>query len=214
LLPRIAVVVPADDQSAADPRAWFDPPAAEVWFEVGFGKGEHLVHRAALRPDVGLIGCEPFEGGVATLLAAIEDDGLPNIRVHAEDARPLLRRLAPGSLARVFVLFPDPWPKARHHERRFVTRATLDAIAGALADGGLFRFATDDAAYLTETLAAVRAHPAFEWTARASSDWRRPADQGPMSRYEARARDQGRVAVYLDFKRRARAAQPMSSSGT
>lgn len=174
---------------------------AEVWLEIGFGGGEHLVHCAQSRPDVGLIGCEPFEGGVAALLAAVEDRGLANIRVHPEDARPLLRRLAPASVSRVYVLFPDPWPKARHSDRRLLSPEVIGLIAQALADGGLFRFASDADAYVAEVVDALAREPAFG-SAAPSRD--RPADQGPESRYEARARAGGRVPAYLTCERRAR----------
>ncbi|MBM3585548.1 MAG: tRNA (guanosine(46)-N7)-methyltransferase TrmB [Alphaproteobacteria bacterium] len=213
LLPTLAFDPPPDER-IVDPRRWFGAEVTAVWLEVGCGKGEHLAHRAGAHPTVGLVGCEPFEAGVAGLLATIEARGLGNVRIHAEDARPLLPRLAPASLERVFVLFPDPWPKTRHRDRRLMTGAVLDALAAALADGGILRFATDDARYLTDTLALVLAHGAFDWPARSATDWRRPADQGPMSRYEARAAAQGRKAIYLTFVRRARTLQPMSSSGT
>lgn len=202
LLPRLAVAPP---EGPLDPRSLFDPPPAEVWLEVGFGKGEHLAWQAARRPDVGLIGCEPYLDGVASLLAAVADGALRNIRVHPDDARTLIDRLAPASLARVFVLFPDPWPKPRHRKRRFLGRATLDALARVLEDGAMLRCATDDEPYLTEMLALALGHPAFAWPAEGPDAWCRPADMGPRSRCEARALAQGRRPVYLEFTRRARA---------
>ncbi|MGH6720182.1 MAG: tRNA (guanine(46)-N(7))-methyltransferase TrmB, partial [Alphaproteobacteria bacterium] len=151
--------------------------------------------------------------------------GLGNVRVYPGDVRVLLGCLAPAVLARAFVLFPDPWPKTRHHKRRLVTPATLDLLARALADGGVLRLASDDAPYLAEMQALALAHPAFDWPASAwpASDcppsywpavgpasWRRPADMGPPSRCEARALSQGRRPGYLDFRRRPR-VQPSSS---
>jgi tRNA (guanine-N7-)-methyltransferase len=203
LLPAIAFDPPPDER-VVDPRRWFGAGITAVWLEIGFGKGEHLAHQAGAHPTVGLIGCEPFEAGVAGLLATIAARGLGNVRIHAEDARPLLPRLAPASLERVFVLFPDPWPKARHRDRRVMTGSLLDALATDLVDGGILRFATDDARYLADTLALVLAHGTFDWPARSAADWRRPADQGPLSRYEARAAAQGRKPAYLTFVRRPR----------
>lgn len=206
LLPAVALEVPA--HGTIDARAAFATPPDEVWLEVGFGKGEHLAHQAARHRAVGLIGCEPFLGGVASLLAAIEDGGLANVRVFAGDARLLLDRLAESSLDRAFVLFPDPWPKARHRKRRFLDRAALDGLARALVDGGRLRFATDDADYLTDTLALVLAHRDFAWPAEAAAEWHRPADQGPRSRCEAKALREGRRPVYLAFTRVARGLRP------
>lgn len=210
LLPAVALELPA--HGTIDPSAEFATPPDEVWLEVGFGKGEHLAHQAAGHPAVGLIGCEPYLGGVASLLAAIEDRGLANVRVFAGDARLLLDRLAESSLDRAFVLFPDPWPKTRHRKRRFLDRAALDGLARALVDGGRLRFATDDADYLADTLALVLARPDFLWPAEAAAAWHRPADLGPRSRCEAKALREGRRPVHLEFVRHAR-AQAMSSSG-
>ncbi|HSR54932.1 MAG TPA: tRNA (guanine(46)-N(7))-methyltransferase TrmB, partial [Alphaproteobacteria bacterium] len=123
-------------------------PFGEVWLEVGFGAGEHLAAQAQAHPDVGFIGCEPFVNGVAALLARIDRLKLNNIRIFDDDARLVIDRLAPASLARVFVLFPDPWPKSRHAGRRFISADTLDALARAMAAGAELRFATDDATLL------------------------------------------------------------------
>jgi tRNA (guanine-N7-)-methyltransferase len=195
VLPRIAV-----PDGPLDPRTLF-PSAREVWLEIGFGAGEHLAHQAARNPDIGLIGCEPYIAGVAACLARIVDAGLGNVRIHADDARALLPRLTPASLARIDLLFPDPWPKPRHRKRRLVDRANLDLIARCLAPGGLFRFATDDPDYAARTLALASRHGAFAWEAAGPADWRRPADAGPLSRCEAKAGSAGRPTVYLAFRR-------------
>jgi tRNA (guanine-N7-)-methyltransferase len=208
LLPKLAVPQPAVGE--LDPFRLFDPAPAEVWLEIGFGKGEHLAFQAAAHPDVGLIGCEPYQDGVASLLAAVDDAGLANVRIHPGDGRVLLEALAPASLARAFVLFPDPWPKKRHHKRRLVAPATLELLARALADGGVLRLASDDAPYLREMLALGLAHPAFDWPAEGPASWRRPADMGPASRCEARALALGHRPGYLEFRRRPR-LQPSSS---
>lgn len=188
-----------------DPAALFDPPPSAVWLEIGFGAGEHLAHQAQRHPEVGLIGCEPYVNGVARLLARVEDAGLANVRVHPDDARPMLARLPDGCIARLFVLFPDPWPKARHGKRRLVTREGLDVFARLLADEGTLHVASDVEPYLTDALAAGLAHPAFAWRAERAADWARPADMGPPSRCEAKALAAGRRPAYLTFVRRPRA---------
>jgi tRNA (guanine-N7-)-methyltransferase len=186
------------------PEALFPGPVRSVWLEIGFGGGEHLACQAAANPDVGFIGCEPFVNGVSTLLAEIERRGLANIRIHDDDARPLLAALAEGAIGRCFILFPDPWPKARHHKRRLIARPTLDALARVLADGAELRVATDDPAYLTAILAEIRAHPAFEWIVAGPSDWRARPPDWPATRYELKARAANRSPTFLRFRRRAR----------
>jgi tRNA (guanine-N7-)-methyltransferase len=203
LLPRIAVD-PAHAEGS--PRGWFDRPVAGVWLEVGFGGGEHLFAQAAAHPEIGFLGCEPYLNGVANLLAridAVRDTSPPdNIRILADDARSLLARLPAGSIDRVFLLFPDPWPKTRHHRRRFVASAQLDELARIMAPGGELRIATDHMGYLRWILSHCLRHGSFDWLARGPSDWRdRPADW-PETRYEAKARAGGATSVYLRFHRR------------
>ena len=194
--------VPVAD-TPLDPASLF-PDRRPVWLEIGFGGGEHLAAQAAANPSVGLIGCEPYVNGVSTLVRLIEEQNLENIRIFPEDARLLLPRLAPASIARVFLLFPDPWPKARHHRRRFVQPENLDLVARALADGGEFRFASDHAEYGRWALQKIRAHGAFAWTARRPGDWRdRPADW-PPTRFEEKGRAAGRPPLFLRFVRRPR----------
>ncbi len=220
LLPRLRVPVPGRragaagagrDGGAHDPGEFFagapvfpERPAGpyrEVWLEVGFGAGEHLAAQAEAHPDIALIGCEPFVNGVAALLARVEGARLNNVRIYDDDARVLIDRLAAASLSRVFVLFPDPWPKTRHAGRRFIGAATLDALARVMAPGAELRFATDDAVCLRSALAALIRHPAFRWCADGPEDWRRrPADQ-PPTRYEEKARAKGSKPVYLVFRR-------------
>lgn len=150
---------------------------------------------------MGFIGCEPYIAGVAALLARLETRGLGNVRVYPDDARHVLARLGPRSLARVDLLFPDPWPKSRHHKRRFVGRANLDLVARALVPGGTVRVASDDTDYVGAALATILGHRAFAWDAQACADWRRPADAGPLSRCEAKAARAGRPTAYLTFRR-------------
>jgi tRNA (guanine-N7-)-methyltransferase len=204
LLPRIAVKLPPDD-SALDPLALFPEDIKEVWLEVGFGRGEHLASQAKHNPDIGMIGCEPFINGVAGLLQKVDEEGLKNVRILHDDARLLLKALPDASISRFFLLFPDPWPKTRHHKRRFVSPENLGHLARVLKDDAEFRFGTDHMDYCRWTLVHLLAHPGFEWTAEGPDDWRvRPADW-PPTRYESKALNKGLRSAYLTFRRRPRA---------
>jgi tRNA (guanine-N7-)-methyltransferase len=190
----------------------FDSPAARVELEIGFGAGEHLLAQAAAHPDTGFIGCEPFVNGVARLLAGVDRLGLRNVRVWGDDARLLLDRLKPASIARIFVLFPDPWPKKRHHKRRIIAPDVLAAMERALVEGGEVRVATDDRDYLARILEQFCRRGTFEWLARRPADWRvRPADW-PQTRYESKALAAGRSCAFLRFRRRAAAPSAAASS--
>jgi tRNA (guanine-N7-)-methyltransferase len=192
--------VPSDPRALADPAALFAPTVREVWLEIGFGGGEHLVWQAKEHPDVGFLGCEPFEDGVIKLLSAIERDGLANIRVCAGDARPLLRLLPQASIGRLFVLFPDPWPKKRHHKRRIVSTATFAEIARILRPGGELRVATDVAEYACAMLDTALHNRALRWTARGPEDWRQRPPDWPQTRYEAKAIAAGRRCYFFRFE--------------
>jgi tRNA (guanine-N7-)-methyltransferase len=185
LLPRLVLALPADAARIDLAQAFGGRlPPDGVWLEVGFGAGEHLVWQAEQHPGVGLIGCEPYLNGVAKCLAHIERGGAKNIRLFADDARFVMAALPPGSLSRVFVLFPDPWPKTRHHKRRFVQRENLDTLANLMIPGAELRLATDDPSYLPWMIEHACTHPAFDWLADRPADWRtRPADW-PATRYE------------------------------
>jgi tRNA (guanine-N7-)-methyltransferase len=201
VLPGIAVG-PDDAPRCAAPASLFAAAVDDLWLEIGFGAGEHLAEQAARHPAVGFIGAEPFVNGVARLLAQIEARGLANIRILADDVRPFLADLPPACLGRVYILFPDPWPKARHRQRRIVNRTVLDRLARAMRPGAELRLATDDGGYLRWMLRELLAHPQFEWTARRAADWReRPAD-GAGTRYEDKNRSGGFGPVYLTFRRR------------
>lgn len=185
MLPALAL----EPDQARQPRSCFATPVDDVWLEVGFGAGEHLYAQANAHPSVGLIGAEPFVNGVAKLLSKVKDDGdlQQRVRIYTGDARDVLAVLPAHSLGRVMVLFPDPWPKTRHHKRRFIQAASLDAMAAALRPGGQLRFASDNPDYVAWTLERVLAHGAFAWHARSARDWTvRPADW-PPSRYEIKA---------------------------
>lgn len=204
-LPRIGIAVPKEPASL-DPLSLFEPTVTEAWLEVGFGGGEHLLAQAAANPQAGLIGCEPFINGMAALLRAIDDEPARagNIRVLMDDARPLIASFRDASLAKAFILFPDPWPKARHHKRRFVAKANLDQLARVLKDGAELRLATDDPGYLRWMLIEMTDHPAFAWTARRPADWRqRPADS-PKTRYEDKGLA-GAAPAFLTWRRVPRA---------
>ncbi len=172
----------------------------ELWLEVGFGGGEHLVHQAAANPDVGLIGCEPYINGVAMLLAKIRDAGVDNLRVHPGDARDLFDVLPEASLSRVFLLYPDPWPKKRHHRRRFVTQEHLEPLARVMTPGAILRVATDIPDYVRQTLQEVP-KAGFDWLAEGPRDWREPWGDWLSTRYEQKALREGRVPHYLTFRK-------------
>ncbi len=202
-LPDLAIPTPESGEGI-DPAGLFPRPVRDAWLEIGFGGGHHLAWQAKAHPDVGLIGCEPFVNGVASLVAQVEDLGLDNVRILPDDARPLLDALPDASVGRCFVLFADPWPKKRHHERRFVGPKNLPRLARVLKDGAELRLASDDMGLVRWMLEHTLKHPDFEWTARRPGDWRaRPADW-PPTRYEEKALAAGRRPVFLTFVRRAR----------
>ncbi len=190
------------EPARTNPLETFDRPLRELWLEIGFGGGEHLLWQARAHPDVGLIGAEPFEDGIVKVLTAIEDEGLGNILVHGDDVRGLLRWLPDGSLSRVFILFPDPWPKKRHLKRRLINGHLVAMLARVLKSGGELRIATDIGDYARTILMALGGEPRFDWTAIRPADWRVRPDDWPATRYEAKAVREGRRCCYLTFVRR------------
>lgn len=202
LLSQLAVSVPAVGR--VDPSTLFGPERRPICLEIGFGGGEHLASQASQHPDAGFIGCEVFENGIVKLLSRIEQRRLDNIRIFANDARLLMAALPAASIDGVFILFPDPWPKRRHHKRRLVTRETLDALAAVMTDGAELRIATDDPDYLGWILERLTGHAAFEWLARRPADWRTRPPDWPATRYEEKARAAGRSPIFLRFRRRPR----------
>ena len=200
LLPRLAVDLPA--AGPLDPRALFNGGPRAVWLEIGFGAGEHLAMQAEAHPDIGFIGCEVFENGVARLLGEIERRDLSNIRLYPDDGRLLLATLAPAVIGRVFILFPDPWPKARHHKRRIVSQDTLDELARVMRPGAELRLATDDPGYGSSMLEQLTGHLAFEWLARRPCDWRERSADWPATRYEQKARAAARAPFFCRARRR------------
>jgi tRNA (guanine-N7-)-methyltransferase len=196
LLPELRFGLPVDLATL------FPRPVAAIWLEIGFGGGEHLAAQAEANPDIGFIGSEVFENGVARLTSAIANRNLVNIRIFPEDARVLLAALPANSVARTFILFPDPWPKARHHKRRLIAPPTLDRLAHLMPPGAELRLATDDPDYLAWMLEAATVHPAFRWTARRPEDWRTRPEDWPPTRYEEKAKAAGRTPAFLRFVRR------------
>ncbi|ARE82422.1 tRNA (guanine-N(7))-methyltransferase [Roseovarius sp. TM1035] len=172
----------------------------EIWLEIGFGGGEHMVHQAAQNPQVGIIGCEPFINGVAMLLGKIRAAETQNVAVYPGDVRNMFDVLPEASVSRAFLLYPDPWPKARHHRRRFVTQEHLEPLAKVLKKGAIFRVATDIPDYVRQTLEEVP-RAGFEWLAEGPADWRNPWGDWISTRYEQKALREGRVPHYLTFRR-------------
>jgi len=197
LLPRLRVPGLEPGGSPPDLAALFGR-AGPVWLEIGFGGGEHLVAQATAHPEVGFIGCEPFVNGVAMALRRIEENGVGNVRIHPGDARDLIELLPAGSIGRVFLLYPDPWPKARHHRRRFMSPENLALLAPALVEGAELRVATDIADYADHARAAGAAAPGFR---EVTVDPARPWADWPGTRYEAKALAAGRAPQYLTFVR-------------
>ena len=199
LLPRIAIAVP-EAGATLDPIALFARPVREVWLEIGFGGGEHLAAQAMAHRDIGLIGCEVFLNGIAALLGHVEREHLENVRIFPEDVRLLFPALPDACFARVFVLFPDPWPKKRHAERRFIGPENLPVLARLMRPGAELRVATDEPTYQAWALEQLAAAPDFLPATRDPTI--RPADW-PQTRYEAKALREGRRPIYLRYIRKA-----------
>ncbi len=199
LLPQLSLDLA---QSVIDPAALFPIPVCDIRLEIGFGGGEHLIEAAARQPEVGFLGAEPFMNGMARLLSQIERRGLANIRLHRGDAVEIIDRLPDESLARVYLFYPDPWPKRRQRKRRFVSEDSLARLARVMRRGAELRFATDIDDYAAWTLARLRASPDFCWTAATAADWRVPWEGWTQTKYESKAIAAGRKPLYLTFARK------------
>jgi tRNA (guanine-N7-)-methyltransferase len=199
LLPRVALNL--TKPAPADLRALFAQPLDGVRLEIGFGGAEHLINQAQANPRSGFIGSDGFVNAIAKALAAIEDNALGNIRLHFGDASELLDWLPAGALARIDLLYPDPWPKRRHWKRRFIQDDSLKRLARILKSGGELRFATDIADYAAYALARVMRSADFVWTAEQASDWRQPWPGFSGTRYEAKAKREGRAPAYFIFRK-------------
>ena len=196
LLPAIRVV-PGSDLPGQFPNS----QARETWLEIGFGGGEHLAAQARAHRDVNIIGCEPFVNGMAKLLAVIEQDRLDNIRVWDEDVTDLLPTLPDACFDRVYILYPDPWPKRRQRKRRLVSDQMLKELARVMRPGAELRFASDIDNYIGWVLARALRADDFRWIVEGPDDWRKPYEGWPGTRYEAKAIREGRVPSYLRMKR-------------
>lgn len=196
ILPGISIDL---DALKAGPAALFARPMQEFRLEIGFGGGEHLAAMARAHPQIGFLGVEPFLNGVAKLLGTLEAEGLDNIRLLRGDARDVLKALPDASLAMVYLLYPDPWPKRRQRKRRIVDPVFLNAVARVVIPGGEFRFASDIDDYVGWTLARIQPDARFAWTARHADDWRQPWDGWHRTRYEDKAIREGRMPTYLRF---------------
>ncbi|MCW2274153.1 tRNA (guanine-N7-)-methyltransferase [Rhodoblastus acidophilus] len=199
LLPEVQIDLSAP---LSDPAALFANHPDDLRLEVGFGGGEHLAADAASHPDRGYFGCEPFVNGVAKLMALIDAQDVRNIRVHPGDAGDLIDALPAGCLSGVCILYPDPWPKRRHKERRFVSDRMLARLARAMRPGAELRFASDIDDYVGWTLARVLRSADFIWPANSEAEWLTPYANWPGTRYEDKALREGRRPVYLTFIRR------------
>jgi tRNA (guanine-N7-)-methyltransferase len=200
LLPQLALDL--ETPAPATLTALFPAPVDAARLEIGFGGGEHLIAEAEREPRTGFIGCEPFVNGMAKALAAIATTKLTNIRLHFGDATFLLPWLRDGSLKRIDLIYPDPWPKRRHWKRRFIQEESLAELARVLAEGGDFRFASDIPDYVAWTLRHVLQSGHFEWTAERADDWRLPWPGFTSTRYEAKAKRAGRAPCYLMFRKK------------
>ena len=178
----------------------FRVPVKQVWLEIGFGSGEHLLWQAERHTQIGFVGCEPFINGMGSLLGAIEERGIARIRVHDGDAREVLAWLPDRSIGRIFLLFPDPWPKRRQQRRRLLASETVSEFARVLVPGGELRFASDSGDYAAQALLLMRQSGAFVWAAGRAADWRERPSDWPETRYERKALSEGRKPIYLRFE--------------
>ena len=190
MLPDLRVVIGEDGKPGHE-------PGERLWLEIGFGGGEHLAWQAERHPEVTLIGAEVWLNGVASLLDLVERQGLANVRIFDADVTELIEALPPACLERIFVLFPDPWPKARHRKRRFINETSMARLSGLLVDGGELRLATDIEDYALDMERALEGGSDLQWSHHRASDW-------PATRYEAKARAAGREPVFFSAVRRHR----------
>lgn len=207
-----------DEAETVDPASEFPFVPNGVWLEIGFGGGEHLAEQSRRRPETGFIGAEVFVNGVTSLLAhlsgtegkgnldpenvGLADGRTDNVRVYDEDVRDLFPHFKDGSFDRIYVLFPDPWPKRKHRDRRFIGPKNIPVLARLLKSGGELRVASDDMKYIRWSLEHLMKSDAFEWTAQRADDWRKPPADWVPTRYEQKALAQGKKPVYLTFRRK------------
>lgn len=205
-LPEIEIILPetASQQQQILPQELFDSSKDDYWLEIGFGKGEHLAWQAEQHPNLGIMGCEPFLNGISGLVDHVDQKNLKNVRIFTEDARLLMDHLPDQCLGRAFILFPDPWPKARHYKRRFVGPGNIAVLARLLKDGAELRIASDHKDYCRWTMAHMLNSEDFLWVSDQADDWQKRPDDWPATRYEIKAKAQGRKSRYLRFIRKPR----------
>ena len=189
------------DEGLKHPADAFLGAYQEIRLEIGFGSGEHLVHLAKLYPHIGFIGCEPYLNGVAAAALLIEQEHIPNIRIFHGDARVLLANFSAASLSQIFILFPDPWPKTKHHKKRLVSGNFPDELARVLVPSGMLTLATDHPDYATWMLSFMLRCPFFHWQARTQADWQTPPKDWTETRYQQKARKEGREGMFFVFER-------------
>jgi tRNA (guanine-N7-)-methyltransferase len=198
LLPELEI---KQDQPITSLSKLFSFPHSYFAMEIGFGRGEHLYQQALSAPETGFIGCEPFLNGVAYLLYKIRRGGTGNIRIWHDDARILMDKIPNESLDKVFILFPDPWPKVRHSKRRLVNKELLNQLARIMKPGALLRIATDHDGYAAWSLAHILQHSCFEWRVTSKKDWKGMPENWVVTRYQKKALA-GEVTTYIDCIRR------------
>lgn len=203
LLPRIAVRPEGSAEYAENTASQLGKTHKRIWLEIGFGGGEHLAALAERHPDVLFIGCEPYIDGVAKLLTLVEAKKLSNVRILAEDARLVLAHLPDASLEKVFILYPDPWKKVRHHKRRIVSQETFTLLHRVMMPQGKLLLATDHVDYSEWMLEQILLTPHFTWQAQREADFRTPPEGWVPTRYEVKTKGQGRVPVYYLLERAA-----------
>lgn len=199
LLPALIISLPKS--GVVSPASLFAKPYDEYRLEIGFGGGEHLAGQALAHPNIGWIGCEPYINGLGNLLKALDEHKTENVRIHPDDARQLLEVLPEGSIAKTYILFPDPWPKSRHHKRRLIQQPFLDSLARVMPKGSTLLLATDHVDYLTWMLEQMLITPHFSWNAKNKADWQTPPEGWVRTGYQIWAETEGRQATYLEFTR-------------
>jgi len=199
IMPSARIELPEND-SIIDPKILFDFPVTAVWLEIGFGNGEELVHQALNNPTVGMIGCEPFMNGVAALCRDMKDRNVKNIRIWQDDARLLLPRLKSKTFSRCFVLNSDPWPKKRHHKRRFIQKETLDELHRLMVKGSELRLSSDDPSLNAWQIEKPYFHPGYEWLAKSAADWRTRPEDMCGTRYQGKGIVAGRPTMFFNFR--------------
>ena len=179
----------------------FSVKPKEIWLEIGFGGGEHLAWQAKLHPQIGFLGFEPYINGVASLVRYLVSEKLSNVRIFPEDIQPFLTKIPNGCISKIFILFPDPWPKSRHAKRRIIQNQTLLEFHRILKPGGKLRIATDHLDYLNWILIHFKNFNGFKWLAKSPKDWRCRVSNWPQTRYEKKAIEEGRKPAFLEYRK-------------